>query len=763
MVDHRRTTLVCMALTTAAAVVGYVDPGLVRGVFVDADREATDDTDASDEEVVASPDVDPVSLSQSDAVIVVQSPHFFTPDGARSMRAVVDALEDLPHVEFILWMDRVPILNIFGLPEPLFPRSEASPERFASSRDKALRHPLVGGQLVSHDGETMLLLVTFDHEMIRSDDDCTTLLRTTAEGVAKRFPGVELSFQVTGAMPAWITALKAHEANQVRYQVIGYGVILVMAVVLFRGIRAVFITALAPAVGVFWTLGLLRFFNLQDNPFNDVILPVLVSLVGFTDGVHMMVRIRRLRVEGLAESAASRQALQDVGWACMLTSLTTAIGLGSLYLAKNRWVQEFGWCSVIGVIVTFFAVVWIIPLLCSTWIGRRIHIGHEKSLIDRNLTKIGRLVDWVLKYPRAVTWSGIVTTAVLTAISLSLSPDEKRSNALPEHSEARAALMHMDQALGGLEFSSVQISWDRSIPSDSPDVLDVVTAVDDLLRSEPLIGNPLSIRNLLDALPGEGASSERMSMVDLLPPPLKRAFFVPERRHAEATFRVQDLGIATFGPVFERLAAGLRSIESRHPGFTLRLDGDAIWRWENLYQIVVDLAASLGSAAIVIFVVLGFCYRSVRIGLIAVIPNVFPLAVTGTWLVWSGYPLEIVSVCALTVCLGIAVDDTIHFLTRFTEIRETEPNLITAIRQAFSNVGVAMVMTTVVLVAGFATVAFSDSRDHHIFATMGTLTIASALLGDLVILPAMLACFAPQSPEAPRQANGVAAGSASHE
>ena len=133
-----------------------------------------------------------------------------------------------------------------------------------------------------------------------------------------------LKFQVTGRMPAWITALRSHEANQVKYQVIGYGVILAMAVVLFRGFQAVLIVALAPALGVFWTLGFLRFFDLQDNPFNDVILPVLVSLVGFTDGVHMMVQLRKLRASGLPERDAARSALQQVGWACMLTSLTTA-------------------------------------------------------------------------------------------------------------------------------------------------------------------------------------------------------------------------------------------------------------------------------------------------------------------------------------------------------------------------------------------------------------------------------------------------------
>ena len=173
----------------------------------------------------------------------------------------------------------------------------------------------------------------------------------------------------------------------------------------------------------------------------------------------------------------------------------------------------------------------------------------------------------------------------------------------------------------------------------------------------------------------------------------------------------------------------------------------AIWRWKNLYQIVIDLTASLGSAAFIIFGSLALAYKSLRIGLISIVPNIFPLAVTGTWLVWRNESLELTSVCAFTVCMGIVVDDTIHFLSRFDEERRTAKNRHEAIRKAFGNVGVAMVMTTVVLVAGFGTVAFSDSRDHHIFASMGAITIAAALFGDLVMLPAMLACFAEKTDE----------------
>jgi predicted RND superfamily exporter protein len=95
---------------------------------------------------------------------------------------------------------------------------------------------------------------------------------------------------------------------------------------------------MAPALGVFWTLGFVNYFDFGHNPFNEVVLPVLVSLVGLTDGVHLLVQIRKLRSDGMSPKAAAKQGLKDVGFACALTSLTTAIGFGSLSLASHEFV-----------------------------------------------------------------------------------------------------------------------------------------------------------------------------------------------------------------------------------------------------------------------------------------------------------------------------------------------------------------------------------------------------------------------------------------
>jgi predicted RND superfamily exporter protein len=686
----------------------------------------------------AIPQVKTVQVALGDVIVVAQSDNFFTPDGADAMRAAVEALESLPHVESVLWLDRAPMMNIFGLREAILPRGEASPARFAAAREQALEHPLIAGQLLSRDAKTMLLMVRIDWLFVTEDRDCTDVLRETAEAAAQAFPGAEITFQVTGEVPIRVSRAASNRRNEIKYQAIGYSIALIIAFILFRGLSSVVIVAMAPAFGVFWTLGLLHYLGFDDNPFNSVIVPVLLCMVGFTDGVHMMVQIRRHRAMGMSASDAARLSIREVGLACWLTSLTTAIGFGSLVLAHHEVVREFGYCCVLGVLMTFLSVITIIPLACTSPLGRRVHTGYGRNLIDQNLERISVVIDFVLAHSRAISIVAIVITVILGLLTLQLRPDERLTSSLAARSEAAQALAHIDRALGGMETASVSVRWRSRIKAGDEEIGEVVTAVDEVLRSEPLIGNPLSIRNLIDALPGEGPASTRMSLLELLPPPLKRAYYQPEVRYATVGFRLQDIGIASYGPVFARIEQQLEAIEQNHPDFRLELSGNAVGRWKNLYQVVVDLAFSLGTASIIIFVVLTIVYRSLRLGMISIVPNLFPLAATG-FLLWAvGQNLEIVSVCAFTVCLGIAVDDTIHFLTRYLEQDAIAGSRREAIRRAFIGVGTALIMTTVVLVIGFSTALLSDSRDHRIFATMGILTISSALFADLVFLPALL-------------------------
>ncbi|MCP4098192.1 MAG: MMPL family transporter [Planctomycetaceae bacterium] len=751
IVDRRWLSSLLVVTLSLIAIGGYVAPEkITRALGITTDRSLESPTDDlgdtsedSDSDSERPPEVETIPTSGFDVVIVVESEQFFTSEGSEAIRSIVQNLEAQDYVDSILWMDKIPSLNIFGLNEPLLPNQEAAPERFAKSKQNAREHPLINGQFLSDDGNTLLLMVRFNYLFVDDESIFMSGIRETAEQELANHPNVDMDFFVTGRVPFRLTAQSSQQDNQLKYQSIAYGMIILMSMVLFRGIVAVGIVAAAPFLGVFWTLGFVRYLGLQMNPFIDVVLPILVALVAFTDGVHLMVQIRHERATGLKGLDAAREGVRKVGLACFLTSLTTAVGFGSLALANHELVRDFGYCCVFGVGLAFLSVVLAIPLACSTWLGQRIHIGYGKGYVDRNINRISGIVDLVLRYPRRMSAVGIILSLVLFSISLTLRPDDRLGDLLPTYTEPAIANQKMDVAMGGLSQASITINWDSNDDEQAKNIelFQILQEIDELLTAEKLIGHPISIYNLLEALPGSGPPATRISMLDLLPPSLKRSYYTPENRFAQVKFRVQDLGIATYGPVFQRIQDGTNQIISNHAGFSMSLGGAPIWRWENIYQIVVDLVTSLGTAAIIIFFILACVYRSLRIGIISILPNLFPLCVAGTYLALTGQALEIVTVCAFTCCLGIAVDDTIHFLTRYVEEKKETSDESEAIRKAFTSVGTALIMTTLVLVCGFMTVMLSEAREHRIFASMGAITVASALFGDLVFLPAILKTF----------------------
>lgn len=749
IVDRRWLSSLLLVTLSLIATGGYLAPDKITrflGISTDRPLENSFETRKEKAENLVSerpPDVETIPTSGFDVVIVVESEQFFTSRGANAIRSIVQHLEEQDYVEDILWMDKIPSLNIFGLNEPLLPNKEAAPERFEKSKENAREHPLINGQFLSEDGNTLLLMVRFDYLFVEDESIFISGIREAAEQELANHPDVDMEFFVTGRVPFRLTARSSQQDNQLKYQSIAYGMIILMSMVLFRGIVAVGIVAAAPFLGVFWTLGFVRYLDLQMNPFIDVVLPILVALVAFTDGVHLMVQIRHERATGLKGLDAAREGVRKVGLACFLTSLTTAVGFGSLALANHELVRDFGYCCVFGVALAFLSVVLAIPLACSTWLGQRIHIGHGKGYVDRNINRIGGIVDLVLRYPRRMSAVGILLSLVLFSISLTLRPDDRQGDLLPTYTEPAIANQKMDVAMGGLSQATIAIEWNATDDEQEKNIelFQILQEIDELLAAEKLIGHPISIYNLLEALPGSGPPATRISMLDLLPQSLKRSYYTPENRVAQVKFRVQDLGIATYGPVFQRIQDGTNKIIADYPDFSMTLGGAPIWRWENIYQIVVDLATSLGTAAIIIFFILACVYRSLRIGIISILPNLFPLCVAGTYLALTGQALEIVTVCAFTCCLGIAVDDTIHFLTRYVEEKKEIGDESEAIRRAFTSVGTALIMTTLVLVCGFMTVMLSEAREHRIFASMGAITVASALFGDLVFLPAILKTF----------------------
>lgn len=740
-----------LGILTIASTLGYLYPRRTREARLTPQPSARQqDTPASRARRRPAPaDADDSSsVSGADCYLVFEADELFCSETAGALRAVIEAVEALDYVRPVFWLEEMPGLNVFGMPEPLLPPNDASPGRFQAAKARALQHPLVRGQLLADNARLMVVPIRFDWRFITSDDECSSGLLNTAREAARAHREAPLRIRLTGRVPLYLANQEALDRNQIRSHVLGYGLILVLAVVMFRGWVAVIVLASAPALGVYWTFGIRSLLTNDRNPLTVVVLPILISMVGLTDGVHLIVHIRRKRTEGMGLRDAAASAIREVGVACWLTSLTTAVGFASLMLAHTELVREFGQACVLGVILTFVAVVTFIPWASTLPWARTIHQGQQRDFVSGQLHRLDWLIDLICRRPGTISGIGVLSTVAFGMLALQLRPDDRLADSQPVGSPAYQTLRDCDRALGGLGLITVTIRWTPETDLSGPTILAAVRDVTRAIDSQPLVQHPRSIAQLVDFFPGDGDDRTRMTYLALLPEPIKRQYLRPDESTTQIQARIQDLGIATYLPVFEQLENELEGMRERYPGFEFVLDGGPIERGRRLYRIVVDLVYSLGAASLVILVVMTIAYRSLRIGLISLIPNLFPLVVTGAGLSLLGQPLDISTVCSFTVCLGIAVDDTIHYLTHYRRQRKHGHSPEVAVKRAFYGVGAALIMTTVVLVAGFATVLFSDMPGHRRFGGMACATIAAALVGDLVFLPAMLLYFRPAASKA---------------
>ncbi|MBX7168556.1 MAG: MMPL family transporter [Pirellulales bacterium] len=691
-----------------------------------------------------------------ECVVVVESPRLFTPEGIAALRRLIAEFKAQPVVDAVRSMDDVVLVRPGELlPTSLLPRPDAPQADYERARGEALAHPMLAGQVLADDGQTTLLLVSLKGQSLT--------VREVQQGIAAVRGAIERA-----QIPAELAQVRLTGVPSIRYEIfasirrdsklfvaIGVTISFAMATALFRKLWPVMIVAAPPILASFWTMGLLGLLGIQVNVINTV-LPTMVMIVGFTDSMHLMVDILHSVRGGSSNRDAARLAIEHLLPACALTSFTTAVGFGSLAIAGAEVIRNFGLVCAAGSVMAFGAVLSLVPLLASIAPAGALSRGPDYEKSDL-ITHGGLIViRWVTAHAKPVAALGIALTALLGLISTWLVPSNKLTESIPKWSESYQALVHCDRTLGGTLRAFVLVRWNDKLSLASPEVLRAFDDVDRLLRQDPGVHYPLSIRNVLEALPGpEGDLAARVPLLKSVPQDIRQQYLREDLHEALMTVHLQDLGSSRHEATFRRLEDKLAKLQRAHPGVELQLTGTVVVASRNINQMIADLTNSPGLAALVIFGLMTALFRSWRLGLVSILPNVFPMFATATMLVAARQPLQLTSVITFTICLGIAVDDTIHFVNRFQRELAVDGDVRAAIERAFMAVGTAIAMTTIVLLTGFLSVCLSDMPTSRLFGTLGCLAISSAVIGDLIILPALLTCFArrpqhvaPPTPEA---------------
>ena len=534
--------------------------------------------------------------------------------------------------------------------------------------------------------------------------------------------------------------------------------VLIFGVVLLGlfGLRAV--AALAPllAVGLtlIWTMGLMGHTGRPMGMMTSV-LPLLLFAIGISDAIHLLSRYREELAVGAAPGVALPAATSRLAAACLVTSVTTAVGFASLLTSRTSVLVQFGWIAAAGVIFAYAATILLVPTLLSftrPLASRR----QGRPLLARPLATLSRLV---LARPRRTLALTLAAAALLTAGAARVQRDVHMRGGLAPDSELARRYDAAEADTGGLLPLMVAIRSKEARGLRSAALLRRVWALQRFIEAQPGAGRAMSpatlVRELKVALKGRRPagpdplrdpnlphSDEQLAQLLLVASmgetdlPWER-YVTSDWRQLRVAVRFTDRGSKAHAVTFARIERRARALFAGQRGVSVELSGQGQLAVVALHQFIEDLMLSLLVAAGVIFVVIGLLFRSWRAGLISVVPNLLPLCCALGYMGLRGIPLNGITVVAFPVALGLVVDDTIHFLARFREERRMQP-LEPALERTLQGAGRPIIATTALLVLGISVMLLSFFLASKQLAEVLIVAVACALPADLLVLPALL-------------------------
>ncbi len=606
---------------------------------------------------------------------------------------------------------------VFGV-EEILDRDPLALERTAD-------HPLAS-QLVSPDRSELLVLVRLTHSAGRSIADIRPTLEEIREGVAA-FSSPSWRARLTGVPFLRLAAMTELRRSVVTTNSLAFALCILVAWPLLRTWKRILAALIGPSVGILWLLGGMGWAGVPLTPLS-IAAPALMLAVGLTDSVHLLHAQDRAKPTAGGRLESVRHALDAAFAPCLLTSITTAIAFGSLALSKLPLIQQFGWVCAAGSLLVGLTVLTLVPLVgLASWSG---HSAQEQSPHSHRWDNLLRAA---CRHSPAVVVLGAVLTIVFAISAARLETDYKMGEVLPTQDPAYAALQPIEEGLGGAVWIDVLVTWRQGLGLDSLEVIDGLMAVHTALDNEEVTHRPFSIATVLAATPRTGSDP-----LAGIPEKFSSSLVDPVERRAVVHARIQDLGSRTLERGFQRLDREFERIENDFAGFEIGLTGTNALTYRGIVSVVRDLRRSLFVALALIAVVLAVGLRSVRLGLISTLPNAFPLLATAAVLAWLDQPLRFAGAMALTVGLGVAVDDSIHLAYRFRRRRAEGLDPENAAASAVIRLTPTLAVSSMILLAGFAALLSHPMPQGRIFAVVGGLTLLFALVGDTLLLPALL-------------------------
>lgn len=631
----------------------------------------------------------------------------------------------------------------------------AEPPRNEQQKDallqRALASSLVRDNLFNRSSTAALFLVrpdsrpenpAFDQQFVQSIEE---IFRTLDP------PWGNFEYHIAGWLATDVNLSRFMTRDLMVFMPLTFTLLIVFVSVALRNRWSILLAMINISVCLIWTLAFLNLIGGAISPITSI-LPPLIMALAVSDSIHIFNEFLKRDRSQLPLIDVMKDTLVALSVPCFLTSFTTAIGFASLAVSDVPPIRFFGLAAAGGMMAEFVLSMTLVPLglyFLRNKIGLKTPSVKHTSILHNRLERFARRVP----EHRALI---LFTTSILILISivgaLRINVETNLLEYFKKESFVYQDSRFIDLQLGGVE--TLEISLQSSEPDLilEPQALELLQNIEDYLQRQPIVSQVTSIGNFLREM-NKAFHQEDKAYFRL---PDNRAmaaqylllydgdeidnFIDSQRSWARISARITEHSSSAVEQYINSTQRYLDEITSGTP-YQARVTGKTLIANKLISFIVNSQVQSLSLAFLLIFILMFAIFRSFKLGVLAMVPNILPILFNFAIMGFCGIPLNSATAIIAAVAIGIAVDDTIHFICEYQDQRNNNHSVNQAVQQAIIIKGSPIITTSLIMTGGFGILLFASFVPTIQFGFLSALIMLFAVVSDLFVLPGLLLKF----------------------
>ena len=691
-------------------------------------------------------------------VIGVKDSLLFSEKNFNAWNKLSQKINEYPEVNFVLSFDNIKDLvkdndNKRFILKEIFEDNKFDLENIAKFKEKIFYDlPFYNKLLLGNQNKTARTIISLNTEIVNTEIRKDFILDNFIPLINQFEKSTSLDIKVSG-MP-YIRTLNAQNIKD-EIGLFVFTALLVTALIFFlffRSYRATFISMLVVLIGVGWAFGVLGWLGYEITILTALI-PPLIIVIGIPNCIFLINKYQQEFAKNRNKLKSLESVIIKIGNATLMTNLTTASGFATFILTNSQVLKEFGIVASLNIMAIFLLSLLIIPIAYSfSGIPNKKHLKHLENV------SIKKIVKWLedrVRKERLKTYIISLISLILGIIGIyQIEISGSIIEDMPKKSNFFEDIKFFDNEFNGIVPLEINIDTKRRKGVNNLTTIKRINKLSDYISSIPELSSPISIINLLKYI--KQAYYNGNPKYYKIPTSQENSFLSPYLKNMPETKNLITNYIDSTGQN-ARMTTFLMDVETNRiemieedlkkeinrifdaDRYNVILTGKALLYLKGTHYLIKNLFISLSLAILLIAMFMAYLFRSYKVIIISLVPNLLPLIITAGVMGFTGIPLKPSTILVFSVAFGISVDNTIHFLAKYRqELIDNNWKINSAVYSSIREAGVSMLYTSIVLFFGFAIFMISSFGGTVALGGLVSVTLLFAMLANLILLPSLL-------------------------